>query len=47
MGKEAGLKTLGGLPMFIHQARLTLDILLGEEYSAEELREVVEPYVSK
>ncbi len=47
MGKEAGLKTIGGLPMFIHQARLTLDILLGEQYSAEELREVVEPYVSK
>lgn len=47
MANIAGLKTLGGLPMFIHQARLTLEILLDAHYSAEELREVVEPYVSK
>ncbi len=31
MGRQRGLKTINGLPMFIHQAALTLEMILGIE----------------
>ncbi len=45
MAESNGLKTVDGLPMFINQALLTLEILLQESFAAAELEEVVGYYI--
>ncbi len=45
MAEANGLQTVGGLPMFINQALLTLEILLPESFDAAELEEVVAHYI--
>ncbi len=47
MAASQGIKTIDGLPMFINQALLTLEILLDESFAAAELEEVVAPYVKQ
>lgn len=41
MAREKGLKTINGLPMFVHQGALTLKILLGVDAPVEFMKEVV------
>lgn len=45
MAKSKGIIAIDGLPMFINQALLTLEILLQQSFAASELEEVVAPYV--
>lgn len=45
MAQARGLKTINGLPMFINQAVLTLEILLNHSFAAQELEEVISRYV--
>lgn len=41
MGEERGLKTINGLPMFVNQGALTLEILLGISPPLDYMKEVV------
>lgn len=41
MGQEKGLRTINGIPMFVHQGALTLKILTGEDPPIEYMKEVV------
>lgn len=45
MAQSRGLKTVDGLPMFINQALLTLEVLLEECFESRELEEVISQYV--
>lgn len=45
MAQSRGMKTVDGLPMFINQALLTLEILLEQSFSPKEMEEVIAPYV--
>jgi len=45
MAETRGNKTAGGLPMFINQALLTLEILLDESFTSTELEGVVSRHV--
>ncbi|NLO21543.1 MAG: shikimate dehydrogenase [Syntrophomonadaceae bacterium] len=45
MAQSRGLKTIDGLPMFINQALLTLEILLKQSFEAQEMEEVISRYV--
>ncbi len=47
MAESNGLQIINGLPMFINQALLTLEILLNESFAAAELEEVVAPHVKQ
>ncbi|KUG05061.1 shikimate 5-dehydrogenase i alpha [hydrocarbon metagenome] len=47
MAESHNLKTINGLPMFINQALLTLEILLDESFAAAELEEAVAPHVKQ
>ena len=41
IARQEGCKTINGLPMFVHQAALTLEILLGISPPVEYMKEVV------
>ncbi|MGS0763992.1 shikimate dehydrogenase [Syntrophomonas curvata] len=41
MGKARGLKTVSGLPMFVHQAALSLEIWLGIKPPVQQMKEVL------
>lgn len=41
LGQQQGLRTMNGLPMFIHQGALTLEILLGQKPPLAYMKEVV------
>lgn len=41
MGEEKGLRTINGLPMFVHQGALTLKILTGEDPPVAYMKEVI------
>lgn len=47
MAREKGLKTINGLPMFVHQGALTLKILLGVDAPVEFMKEVVRSGLEK
>lgn len=41
MGQARGLKTINGLPMFVHQAALSLEIWLGIKPPVQQMKEVL------
>ncbi|MEN6326273.1 MAG: shikimate dehydrogenase [Syntrophomonas sp.] len=47
LGQQRGLRTMNGLPMFVHQGALTLEILLGVKPPLAYMKEVVSSEMEK
>ncbi len=47
LGQQRGLRTMNGLPMFVHQGALTLEILLGVKPPLAYMKEVVSSELEK